>query len=56
LVTSKYDFSVTQAFFIFNTPYYVGHAALTFMLNAIPFKRVRPVFTLPKAVDKSIPG
>jgi hypothetical protein len=56
MVTSRYDFSVNQAFFMFNTPFYVGHAALTFLLNAIPFTRVRPVFTLPKAVDNSIPG
>jgi hypothetical protein len=56
LVTSKYDFSVTQAFFMFNTPYYVGHAALAFLLNVIPFTRVRPVITLPKAVDTSTPG
>lgn len=56
MVTSKYDFSVNQAFFIFNSPYYVGHAALTFLLNAIPFTRVRPVFPLPRAVDKNIPS
>lgn len=56
MVTSRYDFSVNQAFFMFNTPYYAGHVILTFMLNAIPFTRVSPVFTLPQAVDKSIPG
>jgi hypothetical protein len=56
MVTSTYDFSVTQAFFIFNSPFYVGHAILTLMLNVLPFTRVSPVITLPEAVYKSIQG
>jgi hypothetical protein len=54
MVTSTYDFSVNQAFFMFNTPFYVGHAILTFMLNILPFTRVSPVITLPESVDTSI--
>ena len=54
MVTSTYDFSVTRAFFMFNSPFYVGHAILTFTLNVIPFTRVSPVITLPEAVDTSI--
>jgi hypothetical protein len=54
MATSTYDFSVTAAFFIFNSPFYVDHAILTLMLNVIPFTRVNQVLTLPEAVDKSI--
>jgi hypothetical protein len=56
MVTSTYDFSVTSAFLMFNAPFYVGHALLTFMLNLIPFTRVSPVITLPEAVDKFTTG
>jgi hypothetical protein len=56
MVTSTYDFSATSAFFMFNAPFYVGHALLTFMLNLIPFTRVSPVITLPEAVDKFTTG
>ena len=56
MVTSTYDFSVTQAFFMFNAPFYVGHTILTFTLNILPFTRVSPVLTLPEAVDTSIPA
>jgi hypothetical protein len=51
LITSRYDFSVTSAFFAFNTPYYVGHAMLTFLLNAIPFTRVGSLITKPEAAQ-----
>jgi hypothetical protein len=56
MVTSTYDFSVTRAFFMFNSPFYVGHGVLTFILNVLPFTRVSPVITLPAAVDKSTTG
>jgi len=56
LITSRYDFSVTSAFFAFNAPFYFGHAILIFLLNAIPFTRVGPVSTFPKAVENSIQG
>jgi hypothetical protein len=56
MVTSRYDFSVNQAFFIFNTPFYVGHAILIFLLNAIPFTKVSRVNSFPQAVENSIQG
>ena len=54
MVTSTFDFSVNQAFFMFNAPFYVGHAILSFTLNLLPFTRVSPVLSKPEAVVNSI--
>jgi hypothetical protein len=45
MVSSTYDFSATSALFMFNAPFYVGHAILTFTLNVIPFTRVSPLLS-----------
>ena len=47
-MTSQYDFRVNVSYFLFNAAFYVGHAALTYLLNRIQFTRVSKETTLAK--------